>query len=270
MMPNKHLVLFAALISILAGFVLSIQQTPVSAALSGSTHQPDSQYRSAGDREEAVQNSLLPSVVVKGSSAAMKLTERMEHYKIPGVSIAVINDGHLDWARGFGVKEAGMNDPVVPATLFQAGSISKPVAAMAALRLVQEGKVDLDANVNERLKTWKIPDNEFTKDKKVTLRELLSHTAGMTVHGFPGYDAGAPVPTLVDVLNGIKPANTGSIRVDMVPSTKWRYSGGGYTVMQQLLVDLTGKTFPQVAHDNVISRIGLQSSTFEQPVPPRW
>jgi CubicO group peptidase (beta-lactamase class C family) len=200
----------------------------------------------------------------------MKLADRMEHYKIPGVSVAVISDGHLEWARGFGVKEAGQSDPVVAGTLFQAGSISKPVAAMAALRLVQEGKLGLDSDVNERLKAWKIPDSEFTKEKKVTLRELLSHTAGLTVHGFPGYASDAPIPTLVEVLNGTRPANTEAIRVDMTPGTKWRYSGGGYTVMQQLLIDVTGKTFPDVLRENVIDRIALQSSTFEQPVPQRW
>jgi CubicO group peptidase (beta-lactamase class C family) len=219
---------------------------------------------------EAVQNGLLPAVAIKGQPAEMKLADRMEHYKIPGVSIAVINDDRLEWTQGFGVKEAGQAEPVVPGTLFQAGSISKPVAAMAALRLVQEGKLDLDADVNEKLKTWKIPDNEFTKEKKVTLRELLSHTAGMTVHGFPGYASDGPIPTLVEVLNGTKPANTPAIRVDMTPATKWRYSGGGYTVMQQLLMDVTGKTFPEVLRENVIDRIGLESSTFEQPVPQRW
>jgi CubicO group peptidase (beta-lactamase class C family) len=222
------------------------------------------------ERIQAVQDGLLPSVVVKGRAAEMKLAERMEHYQIPGVSIAVINDGRLEWAQGFGVKEAGQTGSVVPATLFQAGSISKPVSAMAALRLVQEGKLDLDADVNDKLKTWKVPDNEFTRAKKVTLRELLSHTAGLTVHGFPGYAPDAPIPSLVEVLNGTRPANTGAIRVDIAPATKWRYSGGGYTVMQQLLVDVTGKPFPELARENVIDRIGLQNSSFEQPPPSRW
>ena len=129
-------------------------------------------------------------------------------------------------------------------TLFQAGSISKPVAAAGALALVEQGKLALDEDVNQKLKTWKVPDNEFTKTEKVTLRRLMSHTAGLTVHGFPGYDVDAPLPTLVQIFNGEKPANTAPIRVDIMPGTKSRYSGGGVTIEQQLMIDVTGKPFP--------------------------
>jgi CubicO group peptidase (beta-lactamase class C family) len=141
------------------------------------------------------------------------------------------------------------------------------VTALAVLRLVQSGKLDLDADVNQYLKTWKVPENEFTAKKKVTLRELLTHTAGTTVHGFPGYAAGAPVPTLVQVLNGEKPANTPAIRVDTVPGTNWRYSGGGYVIIQQLLEDVTGKPFPKIMQELVLGPIGMTHSTYEQPLP---
>jgi CubicO group peptidase (beta-lactamase class C family) len=267
-MNNKPLVLLVALLAVFAGFALVIAG-PGGPAIPV----PLQEVRTSGaiqQRIEAVQNGLLPAAAVKGQPAETKLTDRMQYYKIPGVSIAVINEGRIEWAKGFGVKEAGQPDPIDVTTLFQAGSISKPVSAMAALRLFQEGKLDLDADVNEKLKTWKIPDNEFTKTKKVTLRELLSHTAGMTVHGFPGYEADGPIATVVEVLNGTKPANTPPIRVDMTPATKWRYSGGGYTVMQQLLIDVTGKTFPEVLRENVINRIGMKTSSFEQPLPREW
>ncbi len=125
--------------------------------------------------------------------------------------------------------------PATPKTLFQAGSISKPVAAAAMLALVQEGKLSLDEDVNQKLKNWRVPENEFTKEQKVTLRRLASHSAGLTVHGFPGYDVDEKVPTLVQIFNGEKPANTAPIRVDFVPGSNERYSGGGITIEQQLM-----------------------------------
>lgn len=218
-------------------------------------------------RIQRVETGLLPMVRIKGKSSAMKLSERMAHYNVPGLSVAVINDGKIEWARGYGVIEKDGGKPVTSDTLFLAGSISKPVAALAALRLVEQDKLNLDEDVNLRLKTWKVPGNEFTREKKVTLRGLLSHSAGMTVHGFPGYAVDAPMPTLVQVLNGEKPANTPAIRVDIEPGSKWRYSGGGYTVMQQLLIDVTGKSFPELARELVLGPAGMRQSTYENPLP---
>ncbi len=185
---------------------------------------------------------------------------------VPGVSIAVTHNGKIEWARGFGVTKIG-GSPVTVNTLFQAGSISKPVTATAVLHLVQLGQLNLDTDVNQYLKTWKVPENTFTSQKDVTLRELLTHTAGMTVHGLPGYASGASVPSLVQVLNGEPPANTPAIRVDTVPNTIWRYSGGGYTVTQQLLLDQTKKSFPQFMQDTVLGPFGMTHSTYEQPLP---
>lgn len=124
----------------------------------------------------------------------------------------------------------------------------------------------LDDNVNAQLRSWKVPENDFTV-QKVTLRRLLSHTAGLSVHGFPGYASGAPVPTLVQVLNGEKPANTAPVRVDIEPGTTWRYSGGGFTVMQLLVTDATGKPFAEVMHDLVLKPAGVVHSTYQQPLP---
>jgi len=195
-----------------------------------------------------------------------KLADRMAALHVPGVSIAVIHDGKIEWARGFGVTRIG-GPPVTPDTLFQAASISKPVAAMAVLHLVQSGKLSLDADVNQYLKTWKLPANSFTGQTKVTIRELLTHTAGLTVHGFAGYASGAPLPTLVQVLNGEQPANSAPIRVDTQPGTIWRYSGGGYVIAQQLVQDVTGQPFPKLMHDTVLGPIGMTKSTYEQPLP---
>jgi hypothetical protein len=165
---------------------------------------------------------LIPPVVVPGE-ARPRLSARMAELHVPGVSIAVIHDGAIQWARGFGVARVG-GPPVTAKTLFQAASISKPVTALAVLRLVQAGKLDLDTDVNGYLKSWKIPENTFTEEHPVTLRELLTHSAGVTVHGFPGYASGAPIPTLTQVLNGTPPANSPAIRVDTTPGTAWRYS----------------------------------------------
>ena len=137
--------------------------------------------------------------------------------------------------------EAGSDEPVTSETRFQAASISKPLSAMAALHLVQRGLLDLDANVNDALRSWQVPDNEHTREQLVTLRGLLSHTAGLSVLGFRGYAAGEDVPTLRQVLDGKPPANSEPVRVMREPGTSFSYSGGGYTVMQQLLEDVTGE-----------------------------
>ena len=213
--------------------------------------------------------SCLPSPVAVAddpASACVSLAERMAAFHVPGVSIAVVHNGEIDWAQGFGVREVG-GKPVTAETLFQAGSISKPVAAMAALHQVQLGKLGLDTDVNTELTSWKVPASTAAPGATVTLRELLTHTAGFTVHGFPGYAAGDPVPTLLQVLDGEKPANTPAIRLMSVPGAVWNYSGGGYTVMLQLVLDVTKEPFPKLMRDTVLGPIGMTHSTYEQPLP---
>ena len=208
-----------------------------------------------------------PVVELGDPHPCQTLQDRMAADQVPGVSIAVIHNGAIEWAQGFGVVQLG-GAPVTAETLFQAGSISKPVAAMAALRLVEQGKLSLDADVNQSLASWKIPPSAAAPEAVVTLRQLLTHTAGLTVHGFPGYAAGAAVPTLVQVLNGEKPANTDPIRLEAPPGSCWKYSGGGYTVMQQLLLGACGRRrFPELLHDLVLAPIGMARSTYEQPLP---
>jgi CubicO group peptidase (beta-lactamase class C family) len=197
----------------------------------------------------------------------MKVAERMAHYNVPGVSIAVINDYQVEWARGYGVLEAGKSEPVTPDTLFQVASPGKVVVAVAALHYVEKGTLDLDSNVNQSLVSWQVPDNEFTVEEKVTLRRLLSHSAGVTVEWFRGYALGEEVPTLQQVLDGEWPANSAPIRVDMVPGTQFFYSGGGYTIVQQLLEDVIGEPFPDIMRNSVLDPWGMTASTFESPLP---
>jgi len=172
------------------------------------------------------------------------------------VSIALINDGRIEWARGYGTLEAAGKATVTPETLFQAASISKSLTAMVTLRLVEQGKLDLDSDVNKRLVSWKVPENEFTKEQKVTVRRLLAHTAGVTVPGFLGYEVGETLPTLRQILDGEKPANSAPIRVDMTPGGKFRYAGGGYVILQQLIMDVSGKSFPELMQKTLLHQLG--------------
>ncbi|MGA2046500.1 MAG: serine hydrolase [Terracidiphilus sp.] len=219
---------------------------------------------------QRVENGLIGPVIIKGDAYAVHtLADRVKELKVPGVSIAVIHQGKIEWARGYGVTRIG-GPPVTPDTMFQAGSISKPVAAMAALHLVEQRKLSLEADINLELKSWKLPSDPVQAGKPVTLRELLTHTGGTTVHGFPGYATDAPVPTLVQVLNGTKPANTPAIRSEAAPGSKWNYSGGGYTIMQQAMIDVSGQLFPKLLHDTVLAPIGMAHSTYEQPLPKEF
>ena len=196
------------------------------------------------------------------------VTAQMARRHVPGLSLAIIQDGRIVEARAYGVTDAGGGAAVTPSTLFQAGSISKSVAALGALHLVEQGKLTLDGDVNTMLTSWKVPASGFTSATPITLRRLLSHTAGLTVHGFPGYAVDAPRPTLVQVLDGAPPANTEAIRSDTAPGARWNYSGGGYTVMQQMMLDVTGQPFPEYMRQAVLAPIGMSRSSYEQPLPP--
>jgi CubicO group peptidase (beta-lactamase class C family) len=231
-------------------------------AVSGTKHAAD------GERIQRIENGLLPGILINGQTRhGMRLLDRMTHYKVPGVSIAFFARGKILWARAYGYADVSKMRAVTPETLFQAASISKPISALAVLRLVRDGKLSLDEDVNVKLKDWRVPDNEFTKEQKVTLRRILSHSAGLTVDGFPGYVAGEPLPEITQILDGQRPANTKPVRVDTVPGTIWRYSGGGYTVMQLLLTDVTGKSFPEILEREVLRPLGMSHSTFVQPLP---
>jgi CubicO group peptidase (beta-lactamase class C family) len=218
-----------------------------------------------GSRISAVENGLVRPVYIEGDSL-WNIEDRMKHYGVPGVSIAVIKDYTIAWSKAYGIMDKETNEPVTTKTLFQAGSISKPVAAYGALKTVELGKIGLTDDVNTYLTSWKVPDNEFTTEKKVTLEHLVSHTGGLTVHGFLGYSPDLPVPTLLQVLNGTSPANSPAIFVDKTPGGNFRYSGGGYSVMQQMLIDVHGKSFPEIEKELVLGPLEMNNSTYDQPL----
>ena len=192
---------------------------------------------------------------------------KMRQANVTGLSLAIVHEGKIIKAKGYGYTAQNGRNPVTTETLFQAASVSKPVAALGALCLVEQRVLSLDADVNTVLKKWKVPENAFTQKKKVTLRGILSHSAGLTVHGFSGYAAGMPVPILEQVLDGAEPANSPAVRVENVPGSKWSYSGGGYTVLQQMVLDTTQKPFPQFMSETVLGPLDMAESTFEQPLP---
>jgi CubicO group peptidase (beta-lactamase class C family) len=220
------------------------------------------------DRIQRIEAGLLPPVILKGQPLrTTKLEDRIRSSRIPGVSVAVFNDGRIEWARGWGVADASTGQKVESDTRFQAASISKPVAAAAALALVSRGRMSLDADINTYLTSWRLPDNEHTAKQKVTLRQLLSHSGGVTVSGFRGYASSEAVPTLVQLLDGAKPANSAPVRVDIPAGTRYRYAGGGYSIVQLAIENVTKQSFADAARDLVLAPLGMTHSTFVQPLP---
>ncbi|MBC3872462.1 beta-lactamase family protein [Undibacterium sp. LX15W] len=215
------------------------------------------------DRIKRVENGLTTLVVVKGvSDRKMTLADRMKFYQVPAVSIALVNNGKIEWARAYGTTTADGKQAITPTTLFQAASISKAVSAIGALHLVEQGKLKLDGDVNQQLISWKVPENEFTKDKKVSLRHLLNHSAGINVHGFRGYETSQKIPNLLAVLDGKAPANSDPVRVESIPGTGWRYSGGGYSIIQLLMTEASKQSFPQLMQKTVFAPLKMTHSIF--------
>jgi CubicO group peptidase (beta-lactamase class C family) len=216
-----------------------------------------------------VETGLLPVATARLGVRA-DLRERMRAYGVPGLSVAVIEDGRVAWVRGYGVADQASRRPVTPATLFQAASISKPVSALGVLLLAQQGRVRLDENVNDALTRWQIPDTEFTRARPVTIRMLLDHTAGL-VHidadTYVPFRPGEPLPTLLQILTGVPPARGGAVRVESVPGQSFRYSGAGYEVLQQLVTDVSGDSFEDYMQSQVLRPLGMSHSTFLQPLP---
>jgi CubicO group peptidase (beta-lactamase class C family) len=205
------------------------------------------------------------------SDSNVELVARMRAYHVPGVSIAIVDGSRVVFERGYGVTEFGGSNAVDSKTLFLAGSISKPVFATGVLALVQQGKLSLDEDVNRRLTSWHLPDSPFSAVEKVTLRRLLTHSAGLTVHGFPGYAVGKPIPTIPQVLDGLPPANTPAVRNDTTPGERYSYSGGGITIAQLLTTDVTHERFPDLMQRLVLKPAGMARSTYENPLPEkRW
>jgi CubicO group peptidase (beta-lactamase class C family) len=199
----------------------------------------------------------------------LTLVQLMAKYHVPGISVAVIKDFRILWAKGYGTADVVSSTPVDSDTIFQAASISKPVAAMAVLKTVQDGRFTLDTDINAILTSWKLPTDGFTADGPVTPRALLSHTSGLDDgFGFPGYAPGAPLPTLVQILNGQQPSNTGPVRMARPPFSGMKYSGGGVMLMQLAMIDTLKKPFPKIMDQLVLEPLGMAHSRYEQPLTP--
>jgi len=216
-----------------------------------------------------VEQGLSSRIMVKGQpNQKMTLAERMTFHDVPAVSIALISNQRIEWARAYGVLEPGSTRAATPDSLFQAGSVSKTVTALGALRLVGEGRLSLDTPANAQLRQWKLPDNAFTAQHPVTLRALLNHSAGTNVHGFFGYAQGEPLPTLRQILDGVPPANSDPVRVEATPGSAWSYSGGGYTVVQQMMADAGAQPYPQLMQHLVLGPLQMRDSTYGTALPP--
>lgn len=210
-----------------------------------------------------IEQEVVPTSRVLGAPEVYRLAERMAHYHVPGLSLAVVEEGKVAFSESYG--DARKGEPVTPVTRFQAASLSKPVTAVAVMRLAEQGILDLDVDIRVYLKSWSLPEGAWDDDNPVTIRQILSHTAGLTVHGFAGYAPPEPIPAVADILNGVAPANSAAIIVDLTPGTEWRYSGGGYTVLQVLMEDVTGEPFPVLMKRLVLEPFEMTHSTFDQP-----
>lgn len=213
---------------------------------------------------EQVETGLFPQIRAAGDPT-WHLEERMAHYGVRGVSIAVIEDFELAWARGYGIADPATGEPVSANTLFQAAEISTVVTALAALTNVRDGRMALDEPIDDVLSSWKIPGGS-----SVTLRQLLSHSGGVNVDNFRGYLSGDELPTLAQVLAGEMPANSPPVRVPLPPGSVYSFSSGAFAILQQALSDVAGKPFGELVRESVLDPLGMDRSTFEQPLPPGW
>jgi CubicO group peptidase (beta-lactamase class C family) len=200
-------------------------------------------------------------------ASSKTLAERMEHYKTPGVSIAVVNKYQIEWARAYGIMDVNTGAPVTTETIFEAASTSKLITAVMALHFVQKGLIELDTNVNTYLKSWQVPENEFTAKEKITLRRLLTHQAGLPSTNY-GHDENIGYPTLIDVLNGKSPALNKPATPEFNPGSRWQYSNVAYNVIQLLLEDVSGKSFQQIAEEIIFNPLEMKSCTFIYPLDP--
>ena len=216
-----------------------------------------------------VENNLIPFVPVKGFKG-WNILDRMKYYKVPGVSIAVIKDYKIHWAKGYGLADTTKNIPVTTETMFSAGSISKFVMAVTALKMVENGQLELEKPINNYLTSWKIAENDFTKKEPVTLRMLLSHSAGTSQSSYFGFTPNQPLPTIAEILSGAKISETRPVVVNSEPNKEFRYSGGGSMIAQMALMDVSGQSFSSLTQKILFDPLGMKNATFEQPVPSKF
>jgi len=218
------------------------------------------------DPIDRLERDVVPAVLLKGAPVPHRsLQEAMAKAHVPGLSIAFIHGGRIAWTRAYGIACDG-GAAVTARTRFQAGSISKSIATLGAMRLVDEQRVALDSDVNRYLKTWQVPASDLAAGSPVTLRRLLSHTAGINGRAYPGYPRGGPVPTLLQVLDGTPPANTAPVRIVLKPGAQWSYSGGGYTIVQAMIGDVTGRPYANWMQSAVLSPLAMRDSGYDEPL----
>jgi CubicO group peptidase (beta-lactamase class C family) len=194
------------------------------------------------------------------------LSERMKHYNVPGVSIALINDYSIEWTKGYGLLRAGGSIAVTPETCFEAASTTKLLTASIALYYLEKGMLDLEEDINQKLRSWSVPENEFTQDEKVSLFRLLTHQSGLTrPDGGFDEDEGS-IPTILQVLKGEAPAINQAAFVEYVPGARHQYSNMGFIVIQLLLEDISNKPFDQIVKETVFGPVGMKNSTVVHPL----
>jgi len=229
-----------------------------------------SQNTQIDNQIKQVENNLIPFVPVKGF-IGWNIIDRMKYYNVPGASIAVIKDYKIAWAKGYGLADTIKKDPVTTETMFSAGSISKFVSAVTALQLVQSNKIQLDSPINDYLTSWKIADNDITKKTPITLRMLLSHTAGTTQSAYFGFTPDKkPLPTIVEILSGAEIAESRPVVVNSEPKKEFRYSGGGSIIVQMAMMDVSKQSFEDLTQQTIFNKLGMKNSTFEQPLPQMY
>ena len=229
--------------------------------------QPGTQTRYSAETEERIKQveNNLGDWVRTQYDTIWNLEERMKHHNIMGVSIAVVHDFQLDWVKSYGWADVSEQRPVTEKTLFQAASISKSLNGVGVIKLAQEGKIDLDTDINQYLTSWKFPYDTVSKNKAITVSALLSHTAGLTIHGFPGYARGDSIPTVLQILDGLRPANTEAVRSFTEPGVQAIYSGGGTTITQLIVTDITQQPYDEYMQNTVLDPMGMTGSFYTQP-----
>jgi CubicO group peptidase (beta-lactamase class C family) len=215
-------------------------------------------------RIKQVENNLMTWVQTQ-DSVKWSLTDRMAHYHINGISIAVIHNYNIEWAKGYGWADISEKRPATNKTLFQAASLSKSINAVGLMKMVQDKKLELNTDINQYLTSWKFPYDATAKNKKITIGNLLSHTAGLSVNGFGGYAVGDKLPLLTQILDGKKPSNSQAVRSLSEPGIKFQYSGGGVTISQLIVTDVTHQPYDEFMNETVLKPLEMTNSFFTQP-----
>jgi CubicO group peptidase (beta-lactamase class C family) len=215
------------------------------------------------DQIARVETNLSGGMVIDGKPYT--LTERMKHYNVAGLTVAVIDNYQIVWAKAYGYADKKEGRKVTTNTMFEPGSISKSLNAVGILQLAQQGKLDLYQDINQYLVNWKFPYDTVSHGKKITTAQLLSHSAGLGVHGFPGYQRDSAIASVTDILDGRAPSNTEAVRSVTEPGKEFRYSGGGILITQQMLTDLTKQRYEQYMYEHVLRPLGMTNSSYNQP-----